>query len=183
MKEESIFDGTVTLKIPDSYERWNGDTQQSDDTEETTASQTSVDDDPYNAQFIQNLAPNGLFRARADTYVTGSISQNPWQPDKLSERLNDYYQTAMRSLPMVRNAEIGTRPASHDKETQEIGMLHYTFATPTSDWFACTILLPVDAKEATLTMLCTFDHAIVGAMEFMSIADSVTLNQLSPAQE
>ncbi|MDF7640144.1 hypothetical protein PT279_00840 [Bifidobacterium sp. ESL0784] len=89
----------------------------------------------------------------------------------------------MRSLPMVRNGEIGTHPASCGEETQEIGMLQYTFATPTCDWFACTILLPVASNEATLTMLCTLDHAVLGAMEFMSIADSITLNQLSPAQE
>ncbi|WEV46863.1 hypothetical protein OZX62_00750 [Bifidobacterium sp. ESL0690] len=183
MKDESIFNGAVTLTIPDSYERWNGDTQQSDNTTENAAQQTSAANDPYKAQLIQNLAQNGLFKARTDTYVTGSKSENPWQPDKLSERLNDYYQTAVRSLPMVRNAEIGTHPAPYGEETQEIGMLHYTFATPTCDWFACTVLLPVDSKEATLTMLCTLDHAILGTMEFMSIADSITLNQLSSVQE
>ncbi|WEV67561.1 hypothetical protein OZX72_00715 [Bifidobacterium sp. ESL0769] len=183
MKEESVFDGAVTLTIPDSYERWNGDTQQSGETAENAVQQTGADDDPYNAQFIQNLAPNGLFKARTDTYVTGTKSENPWQPDKLSERLNDYYQTVVRSLPMVRNAEIGTHPAPYGEETQEIGMLHYTFATPTCDWFACTVLLPVASNEATITMLCTLDHAVLGAMEFMSIADSITLNQLSPAQE
>ncbi|MDF7640145.1 hypothetical protein PT279_00845 [Bifidobacterium sp. ESL0784] len=77
MKEESIFDRAVTLMIPDSYERWDENTQQSDDAAETASSQTSAAEDPYNAQFIQNLALSGLFKARTDTYVTGVKSENP----------------------------------------------------------------------------------------------------------
>lgn len=178
MRKETIFDGAATIEIPDNYVRWSTSGI-------PRANQTNDSDDGNKEPdpIVSWMAHGALFRFRDTAYISGIIFDRPWPGNGLDKRLDEYYRTAMRSLPMVRNAEIATRPIPDGDANLGIGMLQYTFATPTQDWFACVALLPAKAQEAAIMMICKLDHAIVGATEFMTIADSIAPEWIETEQE
>ncbi|WEV52971.1 hypothetical protein [Bifidobacterium sp. ESL0704] len=174
----TIFNGTVEITLPESYHPWN-EANGSDAPngqklvqilETLSADATDADRDKTSKSVT--TSNDSRFMDDSGAYLFGITENRAWEPDKLNEHLDECFQAIARSLPLVANAQIATKKLTNADE-QPIGMIRYTFATPHEDWFACTLLLPNDDREALLNCVCPTSHLPAGALEFNAIADSI----------
>ncbi|WEV67458.1 hypothetical protein OZX72_00105 [Bifidobacterium sp. ESL0769] len=164
----TLFDDTIQLKLPDTYEQIPIPLLSKNNVEASS-----------NETMLEG------FHNQNEAYILGAVSKESWK-NNLESMLNKQYQLLANTLPNIKGADFASKQFSwtdrnsHQTYATTFGMIRYTFCNDEMGWIAMLILLPVHQKIAKLSLIGNAEHLMSRVMEFMSIANSIQL--LEPDQ-